>query len=557
MDTKICAGCHEEKNINCFEPHYKRCKSCRSIERKNRLLLNPRPKRTGEILCNKCGKYKDATLFPKGGYICKTCVYETKKYNIQLKRKDKTILLCPRCGEYRPTTEFNKTQVICKSCNTKNYEKYGESLSENKTTVCSNCGEEKPRDQFPKQHKVCKLCTNTKRANVRTELSKSQEQRVCTQCKQEKEYTEFNRGETRCKKCIKENGIIYREQINNSGNRVCTKCGKTKSPEEYYKGFLRCKACDRVENELRSKELSLLETRTCKICGETKAREKFSKGKTSCKECDRNTHTLKWLKNSLRRHYKKGYGVSVTETELKTNVDITHCNICGKELKRGRNKKTSRNAAPSLDRINNEMNMTLDNTQIICNECNVMKCNRTMDEYIQYLKTIKTHPFTKPSHVEPAINPPSKKISTWANSTYSGHKCKGYQLSFTRQDILFLYTQTPKCPICDCELEHGIKNSHQNSPSLDRINNKKGNLTIEDVWIICHRCNTSKQQFTLTEWKEYAEKVCNLWEHRHTGEKLIEGYNPSKTPSNGGVCPDVTVVSDKNKALNQGVQGTV
>ena len=526
-------------------------------EEKNKLILNPQPKRTGEILCNRCKEYKDATLFPNRGCICKKCTYETKKYNIQLKRKDKTTISCPRCGEQKPVSDFYNSQVICKSCDAKDHEKYSISLSLNKTIICLKCGEEKPSDQFHKTKHTCKICINTKRANVRAELSKSQTHRVCTQCKQEKEYTEFNRGETRCKKCIKENGIIYREQINNSGNRVCTKCGKTKTPEEYYKGFLRCKACDRVENELRSKELSLLETYTCKICGKTKAREKFSKGKTSCKECDRNTHTLKWLKNSLQRHYKKGYGVSVTETELKTNMDITHCNICGKELKRGRNKKTSRNAAPSLDRINNETNMTLDNTQIICNECNVMKCNRTMDEYIQYLKTIKTHPFTKPSHLDHTINPPSKKISTWANSTYSGHKSKGYQLSFTRQDILFLYAQTQKCPICGCELEHGIKNSHQNSPSLDRINNKKGNLTIEDVWIICHRCNTSKQQFTLSEWKEYAERVCNLWEQRHPGEKLIEGYNLSKYTSNDGLQTTETTFSDEIKAHDQGVQATV
>ena len=44
--------------------------------------------------------------------------------------------------------------------------------------------------------------------------------------------------------------------------------------------------------------------------------------------------------------------------------------------------------SPTLDRVNNENILTLDNTWIICSRCNATKHNRTMKEFINYCTMI-------------------------------------------------------------------------------------------------------------------------------------------------------------------------
>ena len=63
----------------------------------------------------------------------------------------------------------------------------------------------------------------------------------------------------------------------------------------------------------------------------------------------------------------------------------THCPYCGVELdwQRGLG-KGGRDSSPSLDRINNEKELRLDNIEIICHRCNSTKYNRTKKEFIDY-----------------------------------------------------------------------------------------------------------------------------------------------------------------------------
>ena len=62
------------------------------------------------------------------------------------------------------------------------------------------------------------------------------------------------------------------------------------------------------------------------------------------------------------------------------------CHLCEKEMFFGNRKNLS--SSPSLDRINNGKIISIDTIQIICHECNSIKRNKTMKEFINYCKKI-------------------------------------------------------------------------------------------------------------------------------------------------------------------------
>jgi hypothetical protein len=213
-----------------------------------------------------------------------------------------------------------------------------------------------------------------------------------------------------------------------------------------------------------------------------------------------------WIYISLDKHKRNGIDIRTTQEEIVSSNDIEHCYICGCGLIIGQD-KTSRNS-PTLDRLNNELFMDVNNTKVVCHSCNVMKGERSILEYLLYLKIIKDTVFVIPSYDKSIVFPRGHKGRRWAKSTLSQHIKRGVNISATILEIFNIYLQTPSCPICGCKLEHGVGKLHSRSPTLDRITNKETDLTIDDLWVICHRCNLSKRQFTLPEWKEYAEKVC-------------------------------------------------
>jgi hypothetical protein len=156
--------------------------------------------------------------------------------------------------------------------------------------------------------------------------------------------------------------------------------------------------------------------RVCKVCGIEKPLEEFVKHKMgfrhTCIECynsnGRNYHRLNKDKRSLSRklnrnlhvnrerakatldhHKKSGNIISITrdELELLYNAAST-CKICGRKLTLEYGSGKILKSSPSLDRINNEDELRVDNIQIICNCCNATKRNRTMKEFIEYCELV-------------------------------------------------------------------------------------------------------------------------------------------------------------------------
>lgn len=140
----------------------------------------------------------------------------------------------------------------------------------------------------------------------------------------------------------------------------------------------------------------------CNYCGQLKPLLSFKKHGNyylnKCKSCynlymrnNRKENPIKlWCSSTINKHRSNGYIVNIRPLELYDFVkDIKTCEICGCDLKwegekQGRQLKDS----PTLDRVDNEQILTLNNIQILCAQCNVMKGNRPMNEFIAYCNMV-------------------------------------------------------------------------------------------------------------------------------------------------------------------------
>ena len=140
----------------------------------------------------------------------------------------------------------------------------------------------------------------------------------------------------------------------------------------------------------------------CSTCKKYKPLSEFYKNKhkkdghaNDCKECHKkykqNENCFRsWSARTLNSHKHKGYLINVSIDELyKLSVETKICKYCGKTLSYDfGNKGTSRDFSPSLDRINNEKELNINNIQIICYDCNATKRGRTHDEFVEYCEMI-------------------------------------------------------------------------------------------------------------------------------------------------------------------------
>ena len=76
-----------------------------------------------------------------------------------------------------------------------------------------------------------------------------------------------------------------------------------------------------------------------------------------------------------------------------------------------------------------------------------------------------------------------------ASITLNNHKRNGYIINVSIDEVERLYRNIEICPICGCILTHDLGvGQRQTASSLDRKNNET-ELRIDNIWIICHKCN--------------------------------------------------------------------
>ena len=99
----------------------------------------------------------------------------------------------------------------------------------------------------------------------------------------------------------------------------------------------------------------------------------------------------------------------------------------------------------------------------------------------------------------------------WANFLLSNHKRNGYIIDITKDELLEMAKKVEHCPFCNCKLLWVYGNGlNDNTPTLDRINNEK-HLTLNNVQILCHKCNAMKQDKTMEELIEWCGLICKKY----------------------------------------------
>lgn len=96
-----------------------------------------------------------------------------------------------------------------------------------------------------------------------------------------------------------------------------------------------------------------------------------------------------------------------------------------------------------------------------------------------------------------------KIYQIWSSASKRS-KIKKIDFNIKPSDI----TIPEKCPLLGIKIELNNKNLQDNSPSLDRIDNKKGYIK-NNVWVISNKANRIKSDSTFEEF----ERVYKQWKN--------------------------------------------
>jgi hypothetical protein len=101
-----------------------------------------------------------------------------------------------------------------------------------------------------------------------------------------------------------------------------------------------------------------------------------------------------WAKVVINSHKSLGYQVLFSKEELEQRAkNCGSCELCGDALDWNRVliKGFNNPYSPSLDRVNNELILTVENTAIVHFWCNTMKSNQTRAALIDRCTKIVAH----------------------------------------------------------------------------------------------------------------------------------------------------------------------
>lgn len=117
------------------------------------------------------------------------------------------------------------------------------------------------------------------------------------------------------------------------------------------------------------------------------AKNKDRENQTSRDWAKNHPHRV-WARSSFFGHKIRGCSMNITIDDLEELArSTTECQYCGipLEFKYGAGFNP---VSPTLERIDNEDNLSPDNITIVCRRCNTTKGDRDMRAFVQYCKMI-------------------------------------------------------------------------------------------------------------------------------------------------------------------------
>lgn len=100
--------------------------------------------------------------------------------------------------------------------------------------------------------------------------------------------------------------------------------------------------------------------------------------------------------------------------------------------------------------------------------------------------------------------------SYWATTTLFKHRQK-HEVDINHGDLVELVNHKDKCDLCGMSLDWSPHKGRLNdrSPTLDRRDNDNM-IRIDNILIICHLCNRTKGNRSLTDFIEYCKNIIRL-----------------------------------------------
>lgn len=144
-------------------------------------------------------------------------------------------------------------------------------------------------------------------------------------------------------------------------------------------GFLFCSTCkkEKLDSEFHKNSNSQFSGRgrvySCKKCTQI-----------NLKKVKEKQPLIVWSRRTIENHKKK-YKVLINKNELaKLAASTSLCSFCHSPISY-KNEKIKNNSA-TIDRLDNEDILSLQNTTICCYQCNSTKRNRTIKEFVDYME---------------------------------------------------------------------------------------------------------------------------------------------------------------------------
>jgi hypothetical protein len=107
----------------------------------------------------------------------------------------------------------------------------------------------------------------------------------------------------------------------------------------------------------------------------------------------------------------------------------------------------------------------------------------------------------------------------WANTVIHSHRARGIDVRLSYEELIAFAETKDRCAYCETPLNwnYGTKKGRvqYNSPTADRINNERF-LDLNNIRIVCYRCNMTKGEGTMDEFISYCKRIAQLSDLRKT-----------------------------------------
>jgi hypothetical protein len=103
------------------------------------------------------------------------------------------------------------------------------------------------------------------------------------------------------------------------------------------------------------------------------------------------------------------------------------------------------------------------------------------------------------------------RVLHWSRTTIQHHRRK-FPVLFSAHELKKVIENHSACQFCGRQFCWENSKIQDDSPTVDRMDNGQ-NLTLSNILILCHQCNSTKRNRSLPEFLAYSEKIVQVVTH--------------------------------------------